>query len=99
MRTPRFEEDGFVSCGSNSIKPHQTNVVLSNPVLEELKRRQTYVTNENLIFKYVHKKFRVSTIKTEMLDENIIREANLRLRYAGGILLKYINVYILGNLL
>ena len=55
--------------------------MLSNPVLEELKRRQTYVTNENLILKYVHKKFRVSTIKTEMLDENIIREANLRLRY------------------
>ena len=30
-----FHPSGFVSCGSNSIKPHQTNVVLSNPVLEE----------------------------------------------------------------
>jgi hypothetical protein len=83
VRFPRFEEDKTPTesfARLQNVTPVLT-IQYMLEVLEELKRRQTYVTNENLILKYVHKKFRVSTIKTEMLDENIIREANLRLRY------------------
>ena len=75
----QYVDDEHIRYGMK--EPHKTSIVLSNPELQVLKRRKTYSTDENLILNYVHKKFRVTTIKTEMLDANIIQEANLRHRH------------------
>jgi hypothetical protein len=57
-------------------EPHQR--VLSNPAPQGFSRRKTYFTDENLILKYVHKKFGVTTISTQIIEDkqNLIQEAN-----------------------
>ena len=60
-------------------EPYQTTGGLSNPALQGFRKMKPYSTDDNLLLKYVHKKFGVATIKTTFLKdrENIKQETNL----------------------
>ena len=67
---------------AGKIEQKKTDIGCNNLEPHGVKRKKTYFIDENLILKYVHKKFGETTIMTELSEErkNALNQGNHSIR-------------------